>query len=311
MRNAPTYGLAALLLVSGCAVSANPFGGGADDGESSDAETKAGAATGSAEGTSEGAPLPEQTPIAGERLRSPAGIWRSERAFAASAPSVRAANHHAFPILGTDCMSCHGGSGKAPRFAFGGTIALGEKWVVAPAGWRPGDPMNGPGRQERANGHGYGGYDDYGSYDSYDECYEDDYGYGDYGYEDYGDGDYGYEDYGYGDYDSYDDYAAYGYGSCRRRGWPEYRTKPAKGVEIRLVGDDGKIFETVTDADGNFWFKSGVEVAQPSFTGVRLGEFQISGESRGTACGSCHENGAADSPGRIWAWNGRTPTRSE
>lgn len=224
------------------------------------------------------------------KLRSPDQIFRpSLGAFSARAPDVRAADRHSFSIDGSDCLSCHAsnGGGTAPAFSFAGTIALGKKWVHAPPGWRPGDLPTQAGTKKKYGDYGYDDYDDYGDYD---DCYDD---YGDYGYD-------GYDDYGYDEDD-------YGYGSCRRKGWPEYRDEASPNTEVRMVGDDGKVFETVTDADGHFWFKSTAEVKQPAFTGVRKGQFQIAGASNGTACGSCHESKAPNSIGRIWTWDGPTP----
>jgi hypothetical protein len=229
------------------------------------------------------APLSAQTPSPGKRITRAALVWSSASTFAGETPTVRANERHGSAVTGTDCMSCHGGSGNAPRFAFAGTIAAGTQWTWAPPGYRPPRPPL------RA-------YDDYGY---------DDYGYSDYGYDDYGYSDYGYDDddgYGYGDdADGYD-----GYGGSRK-GWPLVRSEASPGAEIRIVGDDGLVFETVTDADGNFWFKSDTAVKAPAFTGLRKGAFTITGRSNGVACGSCHESGTADSPGRIWTWNGALP----
>lgn len=221
--------------------------------------------------------LPALTPRQGTRLRDARRVWGTQGSFTGQAPTVRADDRHATPVTGKDCMACHGGAGTAPRFAFAGTVAAGRQWSWAPAGWRPPRP-------ERAE------YDDYDS---------DDYAYDDYGYDDD-------DDYAYDDYEDYDDY---GYDGRPRKGWPSVRDAAAPGAEIRIVDDKGYVFETVTDADGNFWFRTDVEVAAPAFTGLRKGTFTITGRSNGMACGGCHESGAKDSPGRIWTWDGALPRR--
>jgi hypothetical protein len=132
-------------------------------------------------------------------------------------------------------------------------------------------------------------------------------GYG-YGYGDDDDDDYGY---GYGDDDD-DDYGyGYGYGGkSHATGWPGTRSDPSGDTQVRMIDADGAVFETMTDSDGNFWFKSDSEVKMPAFTGIRRGSFDITGKSNGVACGSCHESGPSDAPGRIWTWDGPAPNSS-
>jgi hypothetical protein len=208
------------------------------------------------------------------------------KTFSANAPATNANAYHSAPVSGKDCMACHGSAGNAPRFAFAGTIAMGSQWTWAPPGWRPAEPP----RES---------YDDYG----YDDYGYDDYGYDAYGYRD----DYAYDDYGYDDYGYDDDYDDYGYGGAPRKGWPLVRSDPSAGTQVRIVGNDGLVFETMTDRDGNFWFKSDREVVAPAFTGLRKDAFTISGRSNGMACATCHESGSADNPGRLWTWNGAIP----
>jgi hypothetical protein len=76
---------------------------------------------------------------------------------------------------------------------------------------------------------------------------------------------------------------------------------------VRIVGSDGYVFDTVTDLDGNFWFKTKSAVKLPAYTGIRRGAFTVYGDTNGIACASCHESGAANSPGRLWTWDGPTP----
>jgi hypothetical protein len=194
-------------------------------------------------------------------------------------------------------MSCHGTSGNAPHFAFGGTISLGTNWVWGTPAWKSKDS-------------GYGGYGSYGEggygYGSYGDGDCGGSGYGNYG--GYGDDDYG--DYASGQYGNYGGYGSGGYGGyggCSKKGWPSVRTAPSPYTQVRMVDAEGSVFDTVTDPDGNFWFKTKSEVKMPAFTGLKYGAFTITGNSNGVACGSCHESGAADGPGRIWTWEGQTP----
>jgi cytochrome c553 len=93
--------------------------------------------------------------------------------------------------------------------------------------------------------------------------------------------------------------------------WPEQRDGASPATEVRVIGADGLVFQTVTDEDGNFWFKTRSPLQQPAFTGIRKGAFQRSLVSNGPACGSCHENGQQDArkeqPGPIWTWDGEDP----
>jgi hypothetical protein len=230
---------------------------------------------------------PMQDPVLGAKISSPRQVDRAAP-FTAQVPLVRANDFHAAPVTGKDCMTCHGGGGPAPHFAYGGTIALGYDWTWAPAG----------------SGAGGGGGSDYGDDD------DDDY---DYGYSD--DDDYGYggddddDDYGYGGDDDDDDYGYGGGGGGARKGYPADRTHPSTYTEIRIVGSDRYVYDTVTDFDGNFWFKSPSEVAVPAYTGVRYNEFVVTGSTNGIACGSCHESTAPGGPGRLWTWEGKPPTK--
>lgn len=244
-------------------------------------------------------PLPDLVPAKGKILSTPRQVLTSG-AFTAVAPTVRANDMHSTPVTGKDCMTCHGAGGSAPHFAYGGTIALGKKWVVGTPAWTkaaPTQPAN-----EYADEYGDYGEDDYGyGEDDYGYCPDSDYDdYDDYGSYDAGDDD---DDYGYGDDDDDD----YGGGSCGKRGWPQDRTTPSTKTGVRIVGADGDVFDTVTDEDGNFWFKSKEDVKVPAFTGIQYGTFTVTGSTNGVACGSCHESGAADSPGRLWTWDGPTP----
>ena len=237
------------------------------------------------------AALPNLTPASGRVLSSPREVLRGVP-FSAPQPAVRANDMHSFSVTGKDCMTCHNTGGTAPHFAYGGTIALGKKWVVGTPAWVKTDAQVGD-DNEYADEYGDYGEDE----DDYGYCDEDDYGYSDeYGSYDEDD------DYGYGDDDD-DDYG----GGCGRRGWPQDRTQPSTHTGVRIVGADGKVFDAVTDEDGNFWFKSIEDVAVPAFTGIQYGTFTVTGSTNGVACGSCHESGAADSPGRLWTWDGPTP----
>lgn len=245
-------------------------------------------------------PLADQIPIKGNVLSSPREVLTSA-AFTATAPSVRANDRHSAPVTGKDCMTCHGTGGSAPHFAYGGTIALGKNWVVGTPAWTQTPSSTGSQPNEYA--------DEYGDY------FDDDYGYGggdDYGYCPQSDydaySDYGsYDDYGSGGSGGYDDYDYGGGGGCGKRGWPEDRTNPSQQTDVRIVGANGDVFDAITDEDGNFWFKSKEDVAVPAFTGLAYGAFTVTGSTNGIACGSCHESGAADSPGRLWTWDGPTP----
>ena len=91
----------------------------------------------------------------------------------------------------------HGTGGTAPHFAFGGTIALGKKWVVGTPAWTKAAANTAAPVNEYA--------DEYGSYGSYGDD-DDDYGYGG------GGGGICADD----SYDSYGEYGSYdtgGYGS--------------------------------------------------------------------------------------------------
>lgn len=117
----------------------------------------------------------------------------------------------------------------------------------------------------------------------------------------------------YGRYGGYDDGAASGgsgYGGGwqnGRKGWPRERTAPSPRTEVRIIGADGLVFETTTDEDGNYWYKTKSALKQPAHTGIRRGSFLKALRSNGSACASCHESGEASSPGRIWTWNGEAP----
>jgi hypothetical protein len=233
--------------------------------------------------------LPDQTPTLGKQISSPRQIAQAAP-FYAQAPTVRANDLHPFVVTGKDCMTCHGSSGAAPHFAYGGTIALGRNWV-----WGP--PTSSDGNYDDNDNDNYDdSYDDNGNYedDGYsDNSYDDDYSdYSDYDDDSYDDGDY--ED---GD----------GYGQRGRKGSPADRSYPSTYTQVRIVGADGYVFDTVTDQDGNFWFKAKEDVDVPAYTGIRYGDFVVTGSTNGIACGSCHESGAEDSPGRLWTWNGKTP----
>jgi hypothetical protein len=290
MRHTLPYAALALVAIAGCTADSNtlparekekPKPGQAETASAAGAANRPGAPA------TPLPPLAEQAPTQDRPIRRANGLWRMKSAFAASAPTVTANERHSMPVTGTDCLSCHGAGGTAPTFAFAGTIALGKQWAHAPKGWRPNVPATAPRRDDD----GYDDYDDYDDYGDYEDCYDD-------GYD-------GYDD--YDSYDSYDDYGDEYGGRCGRKGWPAYRNDPSPRTEVRIVGSDGYVFETVTDADGNFWFKTTAEVREPAFTGVRYGEFRVAGASFGMACGSCHESGEKDNPGRIWSWDGPMP----
>jgi hypothetical protein len=207
-------------------------------------------------------------------------------------------------------------------------ISLGKSWTWGTPPWSTGKP----------SGNAFGSYDNLGSYDS--DSYDSFGGLASGSYDSYGSGGYGYDDgsYGggcgggaYGSYDdgsydtgsyntggggsydtgSYDDgsYDSYGGGGCGsgRKGWPADRTNPSPYTGVRIVGADGYVFDSVTDDDGNFWYKSPSDVAVPAYTGIRYGTFTVTGDTNGIACASCHESGKPDSPGRLWTWDGPTP----
>jgi hypothetical protein len=246
--------------------------------------------------------LANLTPRQGQRITSPRQAL-DDGPFTAETPTIRANDRHASPVTGKDCMSCHGSGGTAPHFAYGGTMSLGKNWVWGTPAWSTSNSASAK-KPDSYYGDGYGyGYDNYGGYDDYGGyC-----GYGDGDYDQYGN--YGsYKGYGDSDYGQYGDYGDYGgTGGCGKQGWPEDRTAPAAGAGVRLVGDDGMVFDTLSDEDGNFWFKSTEDVKMPAFTGIKYGAFSVTGSTNGVACGSCHESGAKDSPGRLWVWNGATP----
>jgi hypothetical protein len=89
-------------------------------------------------------------------------------------------------------------------------------------------------------------------------------------------------------------------------GWPNKREDGAKEVEIRVIGEDGYVFDTISDKDGNFFYKSQTSL-KPKFTGVRKDKFARSFKSNGAACNSCHENGKKTDPGKMWIWEGSSP----
>lgn len=263
--------------------------------------------------------LPDRSPV---RASSPVTTARqvlTAGPFTGEQPTIRANERHTFNVTGKDCMSCHGTGGSAPHFALGGTIALGKSWVWGTPAWSTNEQ----------SGNAYGSYD---GYDSYDTSNGNSYGdLGDLGgYGTYNDGSYGgdgcdgYSGYDTGGYDPYDTgggagagdgyddgYDTGGYGLCRGggKGWPSDRSSPSPYTGVRIVGSDGYMFDTITDADGNFWFKAKEDVKVPAFTGIRYGTFTVTGDTNGIACASCHESGKPDSPGRLWTWDGPTPRR--
>jgi hypothetical protein len=89
-------------------------------------------------------------------------------------------------------------------------------------------------------------------------------------------------------------------------GWPNKREDGAKEVEVRVIGEDGYVFDTISDKDGNFFYKSQTPL-KPKFTGVRKEKFARSFKSNGAACNSCHENGKKTDPGKMWIWEGSAP----
>ena len=194
-------------------------------------------------------------------------------------------------------MTCHGAGGSAPRFAYGGTIALG-KVGRRHAGVDEGRP-DATGEQVRRRYGDYGGrlrlqgrtttataptsayddYDDYGSYDAGDD--DDDYGYGD------------------------DDDDDYGGGSCSKRGCPGPRPRSTK-TGVRIVGADGDVFDTVTDGDGNFWFKSkgrreGPRVHRHPVRHLHRDRLDERRRVRLDATSRAAETAR----GRLWTWDGR------
>jgi hypothetical protein len=145
------------------------------------------------------APVPQGKALA--RLVRAATEWRAAGEYEGTSPGMRAQDRHPFEITGKRCLSCHDGSGKAPRFAYGGTIARGEDWVWAADTWTPPGPPS--------------------------------YGWG-----------------GYGPSEASGVYGSHGWRG-KEKGWPEKRSDPAANVEVRVIGSDGLVFETVTDEDGN------------------------------------------------------------
>jgi hypothetical protein len=242
--------------------------------------------------------LPDLTPVPGRAINDRRQVL-DDGPFTAQPPTVRANELHPSSVTGNDCMSCHGSSGNAPHFAFGGTIALGKEWAS--------------GSSKSSDGN-YGSYGSYGSYGNYGNggCSDS----GNYGssYGNYGSGSYGSSSYGnygssYGSYGNGDrsGYGTYGGAGCGTMGAPQYRTEPSPNTGVRVVDSGGRIFDTVTDVDGNFWYKTPTDVVMPAYTGIEYGSFRITGDANGMACASCHESRAANGPGRIWTWNGPTP----
>lgn len=344
MRAALLYSVATIaIVIAGCEAASDdlpniktPSLGGSDP-QTAASAAPAGAPAGASAGPSSSVakiPLPDLTPVLAAKISSPRQVLNAGP-FTGQRPSVRANDRHSFgEVTGKDCMTCHGTGGTAPHFAFGGTIALGKQWTWGTPTWSTGRP----------SGNAYGSYDSYGSYDTGDygsfggllgggSGSYGDYDTGGYGYDDgYGGGGRcggggGYDDDGYdtggygfglgdllgggGGYGSYgdddDDYG--GGGGCGMRGWPADRTNPSPYTGVRIVGSDGYVFDTVTDDDGNFWFKTPADVVVPAYTGIRYGTFTVTGDTNGIACASCHESGKPDSPGRLWTWDGPTPRR--
>jgi hypothetical protein len=95
-----------------------------------------------------------------------------------------------------------------------------------------------------------------------------------------------------------------------KKGGPGDRSAPSPNTELRIIGSDGLVFESVTDQDGNYWYKTKADLKQPAHTGIRKGAFIKALKSNGAACPTCHESNDEKSPGRIWTWDGNEPTWS-
>ena len=272
--------VASILVVTGCsdaAQSSLPRGGSREE-DQSDAKpppkgSNNGTNTGAGKGTTGSASpggsgtsptpsssgLPFQTPTQTVIISDASQVWSTAGAYKGQAPSVRANDRHAFSVTGKNCLSCHDGSGAAPRFAFGGTIANGKNWAWAASSWLPGPPWSGWGGWGASSASGV--------------------------------------------------YGSNGWQSGPK-GWPGDRSDPSPNTELRIIGSDGLAFETVTDQDGNYWYKTKAELKQPAHTGIRNGTFIKALKSNGAACPTCHESGDETSPGRIWTWDGEEPTWS-
>ncbi len=203
--------------------------------------------------------LPYLTPTQTVSIKDASQVWSTAGGYKGTAPAVNANDRHPAPVTGKNCLSCHDGTGKAPRFAFGGTVADGKQWKWEASSWLPGPPSMGWG--------GYGASSPSGVYGS-------------------------------------------GGWQSGKKGGPEQRSDPSPNAEVRVIGTDGLVFETVTDRDGNYWYKTKAELKQPAHTGIRKGAFIKALKSNGAACATCHESGGSDSPGRIWTWEGKEPTWS-
>jgi len=216
--------------------------------------------------------MPYETPTEHVTISDASEVWSTAPAYKGESPGARAKDRHSFDVTGKDCLSCHDGSGAAPSFAFGGTIANGKTWEWAPWNWTSGLPSLGWGGwgQSTANGV-WGGWGSYGQ-------------------------------------GTPSGSGSSGEWQSGKKGWPSDRTEPSPNTEVRIIGADGLVFETTTDQDGNYWYKSKTALKQPANTGIRRGSFLKALKSNGSACASCHENGEASSPGRIWTWDGGVPT---
>lgn len=235
-------------------------GGSSSNGTATGGGSTSGGTSGSPSPTTPGAgALPYLTPTQTLSIADASQVWSTAGSYKGGAPAVNANDRHASPVTGKNCLSCHDGSGTAPRFAFGGTVADGKSWKWEASSWLPGPPSMGWG--------GYGTSSASGVY-------------------------------GTGGWQS------------GKKGGPESRTDPSPGAEVRVIGSDGLVFETITDRDGNYWYKTRAELKQPAHTGIRKGAFFKALKSNGAACASCHESGDANSPGRIWTWDGKEPTWS-
>jgi hypothetical protein len=85
-------------------------------------------------------------------------------------------------------------------------------------------------------------------------------------------------------------------------GAPTIRQRGAARTEMRVVGADGLVFDTTSDADGYFWFKTPADVKTPAFSGARSSRGRAFGRLNGTSCYDCHDVDKAGGPGRIWIW---------
>jgi hypothetical protein len=64
-----------------------------------------------------------------------------------------------------------------------------------------------------------------------------------------------------GVYGAWGSYSSAGSGSSGgwqtgTKGWPRERSQPSPRTEVRIIGADGLVFETTTDEDGNYWYKT-------------------------------------------------------